>query len=103
MSPDLSIAQEYKHRVDVAFGGRVTRVVLYGSRARGEARPDSDWDIAVFLADGPTSSDLDRLSDLGTDLLYETGQFIQPLPISTRRFDEDSNLLKAIRFEGVPL
>ena len=34
---------------------------------------DSDWDIAVFLTDGPTPDDLDRLSDLGTDLLYDTG------------------------------
>jgi predicted nucleotidyltransferase len=27
------------------------RIVLYGSRARGDARPDSDWDLLV-LVDG---------------------------------------------------
>jgi len=27
----------------------VERVVLYGSRARGDAGPDSDYDAAVFL------------------------------------------------------
>ncbi|MEZ0248895.1 MAG: nucleotidyltransferase domain-containing protein [Thermoproteus sp.] len=27
-------------------------VVLFGSRARGEARIDSDWDLAVLMGDG---------------------------------------------------
>lgn len=28
------------------------RVILYGSRARGDAQPDSDWDLLVLL-NGP--------------------------------------------------
>jgi len=103
MSTDLSLPQEYKRRVESAFNGRLIKAVLYGSRARGDARPDSDWDIAVFLAGEPSSDDLNRLSDLGTDLLYETGQFIQPLPIAGHRLEEQSHLLKAIRSEGVAL
>jgi uncharacterized protein len=103
MPTDFSLAEEYKRRVIGAFNGRVAKVILYGSRARGDARPDSDWDIAVFLTGDATSDDLDRLSDLGTDLLYETGQYVQPMPIPARRFDEDSPLLKAIRSEGLPL
>ena len=30
----------------------LARVILYGSRARGDAQPDSDWHILVLL-DGP--------------------------------------------------
>ena len=33
------------------YGARIERIVLYGSRARGDARPDSDYDVAVFLHD----------------------------------------------------
>lgn len=29
-----------------------SRIVLYGSRARGDARPDSDWDL-LLLIPGP--------------------------------------------------
>ena len=39
--------------LDGIYGARLERVVLYGSRARGEARPDSDDDVAVFLRSLP--------------------------------------------------
>ncbi|MEB2836899.1 MAG: nucleotidyltransferase domain-containing protein [Desulfurococcales archaeon] len=31
------------------LGVEVERVILFGSRARGDARPDSDWDILVVV------------------------------------------------------
>jgi predicted nucleotidyltransferase len=46
------------------------QVWLFGSRARGEARPDSDWDIMAILPDEAPEEDLDlgsvwgRLRDL---------------------------------------
>ena len=35
------------------YGDRLERVVLYGSRARGDAREDFDYDVAVFLRNMP--------------------------------------------------
>lgn len=35
------------------------RIILYGSRARGDAAPDSDWDILVLLP-GPVDDDRDK-------------------------------------------
>ena len=32
-----------------SYGSRLDRVVLFGSRARGDAHADSDYDVAVFL------------------------------------------------------
>ena len=97
MSSDIAVAREYKRRVLGAFDGRVAKVVLYGSRARGDARPDSDWDIAVFMTDGPTRDDRYRLTDLGTDLLVDTGEVVQPLAFPAYREGEDSYLMLAIR------
>jgi uncharacterized protein len=39
----------FRKAVGELCGDRLERVVLLGSRARGDARPDSDYDIAVFL------------------------------------------------------
>lgn len=40
---------EAKRRLEDVYGDRLARVVLYGSRARGDARPDSDVDLLVVL------------------------------------------------------
>ena len=32
---------------------------LFGSRARGDARPDSDWDVLAVVSDGATDDVLD--------------------------------------------
>ena len=39
----------FRRDVQQALPGKVTQVVLFGSRARGDARPDSDYDVAVFV------------------------------------------------------
>lgn len=103
MSPDLSIALEYKRRVESAFDGRVAKMVLFGSRARGEANEELDWDIAVFLMDDPTMDDRHRLTDLGSDVLMDTGQVVQSVALPSRREAEDSYLLRAIRTDGIAL
>lgn len=39
----------------------VRELLLFGSRARGDARPDSDWDFVVEFVDAP---DFDRFMGL---------------------------------------
>jgi predicted nucleotidyltransferase len=74
MAADIALARECKRRVVDAFHERVAKVVLFGSRARGDSCPNSDWDIAVFLEDDPTLDDRYRLTGLGTDLLVDTAR-----------------------------
>jgi predicted nucleotidyltransferase len=39
----------FRRALDRALPGAVEAVVLLGSHARGDARPDSDYDLAVLL------------------------------------------------------
>ena len=41
---------------------RPLQVWLFGSRARGEERADSDWDFMAILPDGAPEQDLDTAS-----------------------------------------
>jgi predicted nucleotidyltransferase len=50
---DLQIARRLAARIAAAGSTRVRRVALIGSRARGDARPGSDLDLAVVLEQGP--------------------------------------------------
>lgn len=55
------------------------RVILFGSRARGDARPDSDWDLLVLL-DGPvTESRKRRIRDHLYDLELATNTVISAI------------------------
>jgi predicted nucleotidyltransferase len=43
------------------YGDRLERVALFGSRARGDHRPDSDYDVAVLIKDpGALTEELDK-------------------------------------------
>ena len=84
--------------------------ILYGSRARGTHRPDSDADVAVLLRGEhrrvlPTTL---AMSDLAYDVLLDTGINISPLPVWLDEWEHPSAaanpaLLREIARDGIRL
>jgi predicted nucleotidyltransferase len=94
----------FRAALDALYGDRIERVVLFGSRVRGDARPDSDYDVAVFLSDLIDRwHEVDRISDIETDILYDVGAFIHAMPYRAGAYRERTPLMHEIRREGVDL
>ena len=86
------------------YGDRLERAVLFGSRARGEARPESDYDVAVFLRDYTTRWDeLSALAELTIDILVDTGAIISAKPFPAGDHGKDRPLMREIARDGVDL
>jgi predicted nucleotidyltransferase len=100
------ILKRFRATLDEMYGDRIERVVLYGSRARGDAHEDSDYDVAVFLRDmSDRWPELDRLADLSTKIIVEEdGPFIHAMPFRADAYnDERSPLMHAVRADGIDL
>ncbi len=57
--------EAFRARILNRFGGKLRGLVLFGSRARGDHRPDSDADVVVFLeaVDDPVAAQMDIAED----------------------------------------
>lgn len=107
---DATLAR-YAALVADAYRDRLAGIYLFGSRARGSARPESDADVAVVLSafEGSALSEKMRLVDLAFDALTEAGLMIQPWPFTKAEWEAQqgeerfAGLLQAARRDAVAL
>jgi uncharacterized protein len=98
------VLARFRAALDAIYGNQIERVVLFGSRARGDARPDSDYDVAVFLNNmSDRFAELYRLADLSTDILDATGEFVHAMPYRAGAYNERTPLMLGIRADGIDL
>ena len=98
------ILAKFRAALDALYGDRIERVVLYGSRARGDARDDSDYDIAVFLHDlDDRWAEVKKIAYAASDMLAETGAVIHAMPYRAGAYRERTPLMHEVRREGVEL
>src|SRR5882762_9993105 len=105
-----SALRNLDQRLREKFAGDYARLILFGSRARGDDAPDSDVDVAVVFHGN--MSDLwsvkRRVIEETYPLLLETGFYIQPWPVTEGELDAPDTaanpaLIRNILREGVSM
>ena len=99
---DLQVAREFKHRL--AKIATIRNIRLFGSRARGEAFPDSDLDLFVEVEE-MTPELLQGLDEIAWEIGFEQDYVIVPIVVTRRELQYGpmgaSPLILNIEREGV--
>jgi uncharacterized protein len=81
------------------------QIWLFGSRARGDARADSDWDLLVVVPDGTDDEQMDPLE--AWRLQKNSGVYADVIPCRRSDFEDSrdvvNNLCYEVAREGVLL
>jgi predicted nucleotidyltransferase len=101
---DRQVTLEFKRRLEEIT--TVLDVRVFGSRARGEAAPDSDLDVFVEVA-SLTPTLRRRIDEIAWEVGFERDYIISPLVVSRQELQEGpmgaSPLILEIEREGAPL
>jgi len=102
---DIQIAKKFKMLLQNKV--KLHQTILFGSRARGDADPESDMDILVVLDEPRTHEKRDIVSDCAWQVGFDAGVVVVPIVVSRNDWEngpERASLLAiAVREEGVPI
>jgi predicted nucleotidyltransferase len=86
---------------------QVYKVILFGSRARGDADPQSDLDVVVVLEDGIDASAREYVSDCAWEAGFVHGIVVVPVVFTRSEWEygpeRESLFVRAVETEGVPV
>lgn len=84
-----------------------SEIYLYGSRARGDFKRTSDWDLLILLNINNVSFDYEtKIMDDFYDIELDTGEVISPLVYSKKEWFNNhsvTSLFENIEKEGIRL
>ena len=96
------ILAELKERLSEAYGERLHAVVLFGSEARGDARPDSDIMAVLDTLSGDYGDELERGLAAVYPVALRIGRRVSVKPLARDEYEHgDSPLLREVRRSGV--
>jgi len=84
------VVEEFLHQI-APIRGRLEELILFGSRARGDDNPYSDYDVLVVLAEKDRVL-IDALYDATMEVLYKTGRLISLKIYRKADFDRSAAL-----------
>lgn len=92
----------FRERVQSLVGDNLVRIVLFGSRARGEGHEHSDLDLLVLVR-AFDALERRRVLDIAADVDDDTGLRLSPIVMDEARFAASSPLHDEVLRDGVPL
>jgi uncharacterized protein len=107
--PTDPVLARLKAELAALYGPRLKQVLLYGSRARGDHREDSDYDVLVVLEGAFDHwAEVRRLAGLSTDMTWATVEREHPVvasfkPMTPEQFQARTGFLHNVRREGIAL
>ena len=100
-SPDTALRERLRTLIEAALGRDLDAIYLYGSRARGDAGPDSDWDVLVMLHDDANCPKARAAMRRLTGQMAEaTNERVSILPLRWADANEHAGLLANVAREG---
>jgi predicted nucleotidyltransferase len=98
-----TILMQLRWHFEQLYGDRLTQMILYGSQARGDARPDSDIDVLVVLkGEVNPGEEIKKTSHIRANLSLQNDEVISCLFMDEHRFTHyNGPLLRNIRKEGI--
>jgi len=71
------------------YGDNLSKVILYGSKARGDSEPDSDIDLLVVLKNMRSSyEEIDRIGEIRASICLKYNVVISVIPRNEERFND---------------
>jgi uncharacterized protein len=98
-----TILAQLRSQFETLYGDRLVQTILFGSQARGDARPDSDIDVLVVLKGAVNpGEEIKRTSQIRAKLSLKNDAVISCLFMDENRFiNRNGPLLRNIRKEGI--
>ncbi len=104
MTPDRldALLSDLRQRLRALYGKRLTRLVLYGSHARGDALEDSDVDVLVVLeGEVRPFEEIERMNAVVFEAELRHGALVSTVPTSLASLSSPTTaLLRNIAAEG---
>lgn len=105
---DLKIAKEIKREIKKTLGDKLISVTLYGSRARGNAKSESDMDLFLLTTKqiSDQSPESEAVFNLSLKYLDKYGLSINPILYSRYKYQRYHKYLPVLHWidkEGIKL
>ena len=103
---DAGALDEFARTVRARLGANLVALKLFGSKARGDAAPDSDLDVLVLVAERRLEAE-DATLDIAFDVNLAHDVYISPRVIERAVLEHPvwriTAFVQALEREGVPL